>query len=80
MGDEKIDIDGVDCAQVRETAWLEPRMDAFRDGVMVLSDRAGTSAEFPGAAGRVHGTLVIGSGGHGVAVRAMPRQQACCRS
>jgi hypothetical protein len=30
-----------------------------------------TSAEFPGAAGRLYRALVIGSGGHGVAVRAM---------
>ncbi len=33
-----------------------------------------TSAEFPGAAGRVYRALVIGSGGHGVTVRAMLRQ------
>lgn len=33
-----------------------------------------TSAEFPGAAGRLYRALVIGSGGHGVAVRAMLRR------
>jgi hypothetical protein len=35
---------------------------------------ARTSAEFPGAAGRVYRALVIGSGGHGVAVRSMLRR------
>jgi hypothetical protein len=35
---------------------------------------ARTSAEFPGAAGRLYHALVIGSGGHGIAVRAMLRQ------
>jgi hypothetical protein len=33
-----------------------------------------TSAEFPGVAGRLYRALVIGSGGHGVAVRAMLRR------
>lgn len=32
---------------------------------------ARTSAEFPGAAGRAYRALVIGSGGHGLAVRSM---------
>jgi hypothetical protein len=41
------------------------------DGVEVCGR---TSAEFPGAAGRLYRALVIGSGGHGVAVRAMLRQ------
>ena len=36
--------------------------------------RARTSAEFPGAAGRLYRALVIGSGGHAIAVRAMLRQ------
>jgi hypothetical protein len=33
-----------------------------------------TSADFPGAAGRLYRAVVIGSGGHGVAVRAMLRR------
>jgi hypothetical protein len=33
-----------------------------------------TSAEFPGAAGRLYRALVISSGGHGIAVRAMLRR------
>jgi hypothetical protein len=41
------------------------------DGVEVCGQ---TSADFPGAAGRVYRALVIGSGGHGVAVRAMLRR------
>jgi hypothetical protein len=41
------------------------------DGVEVC---ARTSAEFPGAAGRLYHALVIGTGGHSVAVRAMLRQ------
>jgi len=41
------------------------------DGVEV---RARTFAEFPRAAGRLYRMLVIGSGGHGVAVHAMLRQ------
>jgi hypothetical protein len=36
--------------------------------------RARTSAEFPGAAGRLYRMLVIGSGGHSIAVRAMLRR------
>lgn len=42
-----------------------------QDGVEV---RARTSAEFPGAAGRLYRALVIGSGGHRVAVGAMLRR------
>jgi hypothetical protein len=41
------------------------------DGVEVCGR---TSAEFPGAAGRLYRALVIGSGGHGVAVGAMLRR------
>ena len=41
------------------------------DGVDVC---ARTSAEFPRGAGRLYRALVIGSGGHGVAVRAMLRK------
>jgi hypothetical protein len=44
---------------------------AAGDGVEVC---ARTSADFPGIAGRVYRTLVIGSGGHRIAVRAMLRQ------
>ena len=36
--------------------------------------RARTSAEFPRAAGRLYRALVIDTGGHGVAVRAMLRR------
>ena len=38
--------------------------------------RARTLSAFPGVAGRVYRALVIGSGGHGVAVRRMLRQIA----
>lgn len=36
--------------------------------------RARTSAEFPGVAGRLYRALVIGSGGHRLAVRSMLRK------
>jgi hypothetical protein len=42
-----------------------------QDGVEV---RARTSADFPGTAGRLYRALVIGSGGHRVAVAAMLRR------
>jgi hypothetical protein len=41
------------------------------DGVEVC---AGTSAEFPGAAGRLYQAVVIGTGGHRVVVRMMLRR------
>jgi hypothetical protein len=44
---------------------------ATDDGVDVC---ARTSAEFPGAAGRLYRAFVIDSGAHGVAVRAMLRR------
>jgi hypothetical protein len=44
---------------------------ATDDGAEVV---ARTYAAFPGAAGRAYRALVIGTGGHGVAVRAMLRR------
>jgi hypothetical protein len=41
------------------------------DGVEV---RAETSAEFPGISGRLYRALVIGTGGHAIAVRSMLRR------